>query len=193
MSFDRSAFMSERNTTHGMSDTQEYKIWKDIKRRCYNKNNKRFKHYGARGVVMDDLWKVDFMAFYNHIGPRPSKEYSVGRIDNNIGYFPGNVHWETPPDQARNHSIQSNNKSGHTGIGVCVKVIAGTTYTSYVATASIPKSLCGKKKKIQKYFSQDKFGKDKALELALAWRKEKLEWLETQGIVYAESHGVSNG
>lgn len=194
MSFDRSAFMSERNTTHGMSDTQEYKIWKDMKKRCNNKKNKRYANYGAKGIKVAPEWENDFPAFYNHIGPRPTRKHSVGRIDNNLGYQPGNVRWETPPQQARNHSRQSNNTSGVTGVSVCVKVIAGNTYTSYVACATIPKELSktGKKKKIQKYFSIDKFGAETALQMATQWREEKLAWLAEQGVVYAESHGASN-
>ena len=42
------------------------------------------------------------MAFYQHIGPRPSTSHSVDRIDNSKGYEPGNVRWATATEQARN-------------------------------------------------------------------------------------------
>lgn len=33
-----------------------YKLWHNIKNRCYNVNHPRYKQYGGRGVVMCDKW-----------------------------------------------------------------------------------------------------------------------------------------
>lgn len=63
-----------------------------------------FQFYGARGIDVCDEWKNSFIAFYEHIGPRPSKEYSVDRIDNSRGYEPGNVRWATRSMQIINQS-----------------------------------------------------------------------------------------
>lgn len=51
---------------------------------------------------MDPRWRDSFSTFQSEIGSRPSKEHSVGRIDNNKGYWPGNVRWETKTQQMRN-------------------------------------------------------------------------------------------
>lgn len=89
-------------TTHGMSNTPEYDSWEHIVQRCANPKNDCFKNYGARGITICNEWLNDFMAFYNHIGPKPSKNHSVDRIDNNSGYKPGNVRWATPREQSNN-------------------------------------------------------------------------------------------
>ena len=51
---------------------------------------------------MCEEWKNDFMAFYNHVGPKPSPELSLDRIENDGNYEPGNVRWATSIDQANN-------------------------------------------------------------------------------------------
>ncbi len=50
---------------HGMADSPLYRIWAGIKRRCYNKNQKSYKYYGAKGVTMCDEWKNSFLAFHD--------------------------------------------------------------------------------------------------------------------------------
>ena len=51
---------------------------------------------------MCEEWQNDFKAFLAYIGPRPSKGYSLDRIDNGKGYEPGNVRWSDSKTQARN-------------------------------------------------------------------------------------------
>ena len=53
---------------------------------------------------MADEWENDFMAFYNHVGAAPDRNYSIDRINGNLGYFPGNVRWATVIEQQRNRS-----------------------------------------------------------------------------------------
>jgi len=73
-----------------------------MKARCHNPNNPKFLDYGGRGIFVCDEWLYDFPAFYDHIGPKPSDAHSVDRINNNLGYQPGNVRWATAEEQANN-------------------------------------------------------------------------------------------
>lgn len=106
---------ARRRTTHGMSTLSEYKIWKDIKKRCFNKNSARFEDYGGRGITMYARWKDDFPAFYAHIGPRPTPQHSIERENNDGNYEPGNVVWATRKKQAnntrRNHILVCDGRS----------------------------------------------------------------------------------
>lgn len=78
----------------------EHKIWVGMKTRVFNRNRKEYKRYSALGIHAD--WVTSFESFLSHIGPRPSEHYSVDRIDNDVGYFPGNVRWATRHEQGMN-------------------------------------------------------------------------------------------
>ena len=84
----------------------EYSVWKQMKQRCYNPKHTSFPYYGGKGVAVCQEWQTDFSAFYKHIGPRPSQEHSIDRIDGTLGYQPGNVRWAT-------RVVQQNNKSNN--------------------------------------------------------------------------------
>ena len=87
---------------HSLSNTREYRIWRNIKSRCFNKRLPDYPDYGGRGITLCDLWKNDFRKFYNHIGPCPTPQHSLDRIDNNGNYEPGNVRWATASEQRFN-------------------------------------------------------------------------------------------
>jgi hypothetical protein len=89
-------------TKHGRTETAEYRIWTDMKTRCYNHRSKHWKNWGGRGITVCDEWLHDFAAFFAHIGERPSREYSIDRINNDLGYTPGNVRWATLSQQNKN-------------------------------------------------------------------------------------------
>lgn len=88
--------------THGMKGTTEYAIWRSMKARCLNSNHEHYADYGGRGITVCDEWLSSFEAFYAHVGARPSRRHTIDRIDNNLGYFPGNVRWATWEQQAAN-------------------------------------------------------------------------------------------
>ena len=95
----------EKIKTHGLTKTPEYGAWRSMRDRCYNKKCDSYPAYGGRGITVCDEWcgKNGFIKFLEHIGPRPSPEYSVDRYpDNNSGYRPGNVRWTTHKEQGHN-------------------------------------------------------------------------------------------
>lgn len=96
------------NTTHGLSKTNAYKSWNNARLRCYNPNNKDYKHYGQKGLGMDSEWKEDFAKFYADMGECP-KGFTLERIDVSKGYVKGNCKWipksEQNSNKGNNHFI----------------------------------------------------------------------------------------
>lgn len=97
------------HTKHKKCDTRLYCIFGAVKSRCYNKNNKRYKDYGGRGIAVCDEWKDDFMSFYNWaILNGYNDTLTIDRIDVNGNYEPSNCRWVTPKQQARNRRSNRN-------------------------------------------------------------------------------------
>lgn len=93
---------SMRETTHGMTESAEYRAWMAMIQRCHNPNNPRWAYYGGRGISVCERWKLSFSDFYADIGPKPSSTHSLDRIDNSGNYEPGNCRWATKQEQALN-------------------------------------------------------------------------------------------
>lgn len=94
-----------RKHGHAVAETAEYRALKNAKDRCHNPKNKQYANYGGRGIRVADEWRTDFAAFLAHIGPKPSREHTLERIDNSRGYEPGNVRWATMRDQINNTRV----------------------------------------------------------------------------------------
>lgn len=102
--------ISDNRARHGHSRTANhsgtsytYLTWSAIKLRCYNKRQKAFKDYGARGIKMCKRWRYSFEAFLDDMGLRP-KGTTIDRIVPKRGYRPGNCRWATPLEQAAHRS-----------------------------------------------------------------------------------------
>jgi len=98
-----------RNSKHGDTSrdngvTSEYGTWHSMLDRCSNPNNRKWKHYGGRGISVCPEWRKDYKAFLAHIGRRPSPDLSLDRIDPDGNYEPGNVRWTDSLTQRHNRT-----------------------------------------------------------------------------------------
>src|SRR5262249_11363120 len=84
-----------RQRTHGLKDSPEWQAWQSMKTRCLNPNYPGAHNYSGREITVCAEWLDSFVAFFAHVGLRPSPEHSLDRIDNERGYEPGNVRWAT--------------------------------------------------------------------------------------------------
>lgn len=94
------------NLQHGGSFTSEYSSWHHMKDRCLNPKHHAYKSYGGRGIRICKRWINSFFCFLKDVGTKPSPSHSLDRINNNKGYFPRNVRWATPKQQANNRNYK---------------------------------------------------------------------------------------
>ena len=92
------------NKRHGMEGTPEYSAWSHAVQRTTNPNDKRWPDYGGRGITMCPQWlgPGGFDRFFAHIGFRLDPSFSLDRINNEQGYWPGNVRWTDRKTQRSN-------------------------------------------------------------------------------------------
>ncbi len=87
---------------HYLTKSPEYFSWGGAKQRCFNPNAPKFGSYGGRGITMCDRWANSFAAFYEDMGPKPTRGHSLDRIENDGNYEPGNCRWATRTEQQKN-------------------------------------------------------------------------------------------
>ena len=99
---------SRISTTHGMSFSTEYFIYRGILARCNNPKNKDYNNYGGRGIKICKRWEKCFENFYEDMENRPSKQHSINRGDNNKNYSKSNCNWATQKEQQNNRRSNKN-------------------------------------------------------------------------------------
>lgn len=95
-----------------INDIRLYRIWGGMKQRCYNKNASNYKYYGAKGIIICDEWRDNFLSFYNwSLNNGYKKHLTIDRKRNEGIYSPENCRWVTL-------DIQLKNKINHFVCGV---------------------------------------------------------------------------
>ncbi len=87
---------------HGWNGTKEHGTWLRMKARCYNPKRAGYALYGGRGIKVCGRWLYSFENFLADMGPAPTPEHSIDRIDVNKGYSKRNCRWATRSQQCRN-------------------------------------------------------------------------------------------
>lgn len=95
---------SNRNKTHGLSNSNIYNVYKTMISRCCNINNKSYKYYGGRGISVCDRWLIGFEYFFQDMGGTYKQGLSIDRINVNGNYSPENCKWVTFEQQSRNRT-----------------------------------------------------------------------------------------
>lgn len=98
--------VSERKNPFGLESSDYEKlfgVWRNMMKRCYDKESERYYTYGERGIVVCDEWKNDFKVFAEWAlknGWRVG--LSIERQNINGNYCPENCTFITMKEQARN-------------------------------------------------------------------------------------------
>ncbi len=83
-----------------------YSIYNGVKKRCYARNELRYKDYGGRGIKMCDDWLNPVDGFDNFVEWSLSNEYAedktIDRIEVDGDYEPQNCRWISLLDQSLN-------------------------------------------------------------------------------------------
>ncbi len=89
---------------HGMSHSPEILAYRSMLVRCTKPGDKNYANYGGRGITVCGRWlgPEGFVNFYADMGPRPSPQHTIDRINTNGNYCPENCRWADWKTQQRN-------------------------------------------------------------------------------------------
>lgn len=82
----------------------EWGCWSGMRTRCTNRRSKSWARYGGRGIRVCERWG-SFENFLVDMGPKPTPQHSIDRIDNEGHYEPGNCRWSLGKEQRDNRRV----------------------------------------------------------------------------------------
>lgn len=95
--------LNNPNYKDGRKGTRLYRIYNNMKTRCYNPSSISYQHYGGRGIKICKEWLQDFSIFKDWaISNGYRDDLTIDRIDVDKGYFPDNCRWTDYKVQANN-------------------------------------------------------------------------------------------
>lgn len=108
--------------------TPEYKAWRAMLVRVRPKR-KDAANYAERGITVCAEWRGvnGFANFLKELGRKPDPSLTLDRINNNLGYVPGNVRWATRQEQFRNSRRVDSTRYEHAGLRLTLREWAEKT------------------------------------------------------------------
>lgn len=108
-------YIGNLSRKHSETHTRLYTIWANLKRRCLNPNDTRYKSYAGRGIGICNEWRNSYESFARWAKNNGyTDNLSLDRINNNGNYEPSNCRWTT-------NIVQCNNKRNNLNITWCGK------------------------------------------------------------------------
>lgn len=77
-----------------------------MRERCCKPTHPSYASYGGRGITVCARWD-ESENFLADMGPRPTPQHSLERLDNNKGYSPDNCVWADKKQQRRNQRTRT--------------------------------------------------------------------------------------